>query len=98
MCQSIKEWDKGVNCFVVQNKEISNFWAMLHAKENLRILLEVVESQENVPEVPNVLLISISSNVYIKILGNYGRLHVIEHDGKTSYGELDQSWNLMGEM
>ena len=57
---------------------------MLYAKKSLKILLCVVESQENVQEVPNVLLSSITLKVCANMLGTYGRLHVIEHNGKTS--------------
>ena len=68
----------------LQNKDSSNFWAMLYPQESLKVLLWVVQSQENVHGVPSVLLSSITLKVCEKIQGNFGRLHVIEHNGKTS--------------
>jgi len=56
---------------------------MLHAKESLKILLQVVESHENVLGTPNILLSSIPLNVCIKILENFGRLPLTEQNGKT---------------
>jgi len=63
---------------------IVNFWAMLYAKESLKIFLSVVESQENVQGVPSVLLLSITFKVYTKIVGNYGMLSLTEQILKTS--------------
>jgi len=54
-------------------------------KGELEDLALSVRIPENVQEVPNVLLSSITLKVCAKILGNYGRLHEIEHNGRTSY-------------
>jgi len=57
---------------------------MLYAKESLKDLALSGRIPGKRVRGAHVLLSSITLKVCAKILGTYGRLHVIEHNGKTS--------------
>ena len=48
-------------------------------------LAEVVAPQENIQQVPSLLLLSITLSVHMKILEIFGKLLVTKQNGKASY-------------